>query len=260
MNQQEMKELLKQHGYYVFGTGYVARMLYRALQKQGLLNNLQAFCRSKTTSGETFLDVPVISAEEALRSGKPVLLGIHDGSSSTVPHADRMIRVYPYLKDWLFGEPLKREQTINIEEIRRKQPEDQYWIAARYAGIEGIAENDPKKKEIYLRAMSMHCSRETAQRRLELLKTLMSEAEKNGLDPGRPVILDAELRIIDGLHRLAVAAWLNIEKIQADIYPVSDVFTELFGENNRLSEVVLRKNGFTEPEIAYLKECKRKCG
>ncbi|MBR3151072.1 MAG: hypothetical protein IKG70_06730 [Lachnospiraceae bacterium] len=260
MNQQEMKELLKQHGYYVFGTGYVARMLYRALEKQGLLNNLQAFCRSRTMPGETFLGVPVISAEEAVQSGKPVLLGIHDGGSSTVPHADRMIRVYPYLKGWLFGEPPKRQQTINTEEIRQKQPEDQYWIAARYAGIEGIAENDPKKKEIYLRTMSMHCSKETAQRRLESLKLLMSEAEKNGLDPDRPIALDADLRIIDGLHRLAVAAWLNIEEIQADIYPVSDVFTELFGENNRLSEATLRKNGFSDAEIAYLRECKRKCG
>ena len=260
MNSEEIKELLKQQEYSIFGTGYVSRMLLRALKKQKLSDNLQTFCRSEVTPGETFQGYPVISAEKALQSGNPILLGIHDGGKGSVAGADKMIRVYPYLKDWLFGDPLQRQVILKTDEIRQRQPQDQYWIAARYAGIEGIAENDPEKKEIYLRAMSMHCSRETAEQRLRSLDALMKEAEKNGLDPERPVALDTDFRVIDGLHRLAVAAWLNNDEIHADIYPSDDVYLDLFGEKNRLSEAALRRNGFKETEIEYLRECRRKCG
>ena len=260
MNSQEIKELLEQHPYYIFGTGYVAGMLHRALKKQGLLNNLLAFCRSEVSLGETFMGVRVVPAEIALKSEKVILLGIHDGGLPSVPHADQMLHVYPCLKDWLFGSPLQRHVVLKTEQIRKKQMKDQYWIAVRYAGIEGITENNVQKKEIYLKSISMHSSRETAEGRLKSLGKLLEDAKRNGLDPNRPIALDEQYRIIDGLHRIAVAAWLNISEVTVDVYPESDVFDELFGPKNRLGETFLRENNFSEWEIGYLKECKKKCG
>ena len=258
MNAKEMKELLLQNEFCIFGTGYTARMLVRALEKQEL-HGLRAFCRSEVQPGEMYHGLPVISVQEAVKSGRLILLGVHDGNLPDIPYADTMIRVYPYLKDWLFGEPLMR-QTVKTAEIRQKQPHDQYWIAVRYAGIAGIAEQNDSLRDLYVRAMSMHASKETAHRRLEKLQEMFKDMEQNGLDPAYPVALDENLRVIDGLHRLAAAAWLDIPEIQAEIYPISDIYEELFTEKNRLPEAFLRRNGFLVTEIAYLKECKKRCG
>lgn len=259
MNPNEILKMLQEQDYAVFGTGYVAGMLLKALEKQKALEHLRFFCRSEAKAGESFHTYPVLPLQEAESRGLPILLAVHDGNLASLPQSVRMIRVYPFLKDWLFGAPL-RQELLRTAQIRQRQPEDQYWIAVRYAGIAGIKENDPAKKELYVRTMALHSSRETAEKRLLALEKLLQEAEVHGLDPRRPLVLDEDLRVIDGLHRLAVAAWCTIPEVQTVIYPRSGIYEELFDERNRLPEHFLRAQGISEQEIAYLMECKKRCG
>ena len=83
----------------------------------------------------------------------------------------------------------------------------------------------------------------TAGRRLECLKRLLKSIKENGFDDSRPVLLDENGRVIDGLHRIAIARRIGTEAINTRIYKHSSIYDKLLGEKNRLTDRFLLENG-----------------
>ena len=88
------------------------------------------------------------------------------------------------------------------------------------------------------------------QKMLELIRGF----ERTGYDPQYPILIDEQYRIIDGLHRIALCVWNDIEEIPCRIVKASKQYTYLLGERNYLPEDKLKEYGFTEEEIRKLQE------
>ncbi|MBQ3400808.1 MAG: glycosyltransferase [Lachnospiraceae bacterium] len=248
----------------IFGAGFVARMFLRALELHGLDGRIDHFEVSAAAPGQTFGGYEVRSfrpAEENVSAEtesaeKPVLLclAVH---SSALPELEaagvtsdpRAVFIYPFLYDLLYGPPLRTRVRIPLRDILAAVPADCFWIEAREAGLTG---SEPGER-IYRKALGAHCSPGTVEKRLAAARDLLRQIRENGFDPDRPVLLDEDLRIIDGLHRIAAARMTGEEALICDVYARSPLCDELLTDRNRLPETVLRSAGLTDGEVGYLK-------
>ena len=103
------------------------------------------------------------------------------------------LRIYPWLHELLFGTQMK-QCVIRTEDLLARQSRDEYWLAVRMLGLEGICENNEEKKAVYRKAMSAHCSPETAARRLEELGALFQDISEKGI--ADQILIDEEGREI----------------------------------------------------------------
>ena len=94
---------------------------------------------------------------------------------------------------------------------------------------------------------------------MEILAKSMAE---EGFRQDSPVSVDKAGRIIDGLHRIACAAYLQIESVPVVVYPASPVYDRLLTDRNRLPEYVLKMAGFSDEAMTLLRQAQNEllCG
>ena len=258
----DIYKLLHERNLIIFGTGFIAGQFYYALEEKDLTDRIKCFTVTECRENTVFRGKPVIAFRDVdVAEDDIVLAAVHPSSFDTLPKKEgvQMISVSSFLCDMLYG-PALREELIPTKRIRRNQNEDEYWIAVRYAAIRSWFLQESMGRHIYLKAMQLHCSRETAERRLQYFIRLMKDVMTNGYDQSKPVFLTEDDEVIDGLHRLAIAAYTGLQSVNCRVYPNSEKYYELLDERNRVSELYLRESGFTEEEMDYLKACKRICG
>ena len=258
MTAETLKKMLRESPYYMFGTGFTARMLLRAFSERDpeILSNLRGFCETAPEK-EMFSGRPVLSLD-AFRGGEdrnlPVLAAVHESNLPGICGGEgTWIPVHPYLTELLYGPPLLRK-TVPVREILAKQPEDTYWLAVRLAGVRGIAEEREDLKALYLRGMEVHCGRKTAGKRLLALADMVRKAAAGQWRPETEIALTEHFGVIDGLHRLAVMQHFSIPEARCVLYPETPLYFEVLDERNRLPLSMLRKCGFTEAETKLLRQ------
>ena len=82
--------------------------------------------------------------------------------------------------------------------------------------------------------------------------------EENGFDPERPILLDEDGRVIDGLHRIAAAALFGEEELHCRIFARSALYDRVLDARNFLTEEQLGSAGFTQEELCVLKEAQER--
>ena len=229
----ELLEQLKTNRILIFGTGFVAERFLSALISLGLSDRVDGFVVSERTETERFRGYPVFEWNGTLPDNTVLCLAVHDTVLAGLPSLlrQRGLRIYPYLHELLFGTQTE-QRSVTTAQLLSWQNTDEYWLAVRMLGLEGICENSEEKKELYRKAMSAHCSPETAAGRLEKLELLFQDVCESGIKD--PILIDEEGRIIDGLHRLAISVYLGIKTIPCGIYQSTPLFETVFPENNRL--------------------------
>ncbi len=246
----------------IFGTGFVAEMFWNGLELHGLTNRVRFCVITCAVPGQKFHGLPVYSVHEAVLPENSLLcISVHESVLNEIREqnpeiVERGIWINTFLIDLLYGEPLRTEK-LSVPKIVRHQDHTAYWITVRYAAVREYlrhSANFELAKDLYIRALSQHCSRKTAVRREKQLEMLADSMSAVGFAPEYPPIrVDNDLRIIDGLHRTACALYLDIPVIPAAVYARSDVYDRLLIGNNRLPEKVLLRAGFTEAEMDYLR-------
>ncbi len=269
---EELLEQLKTNKFVIFGAGFAAEMFYRALKLANADENLLFCVVTKAVSGQEFHGRPVISLDEArITEETPVCLAVHEAAAGSAfralePYKDRTVWVYPYLPELLYGKPVRTEKQYPLAGLLAKQDKEEYWLAVRYAAVRdylavrlhpegtdpGVEREYRKTKEIYLRALSLHCGKDTALLRASRMEETALSIARDGFREDCPVKIDTNGRIIDGLHRIACAAYLGLESVPAAIYQASPVYDELFGDKNRLPAKTLSEANFTVEEIRIL--------
>ncbi len=251
----------------VFGTGFVAEMFWYALERHGLTEQVLCFAESEPGKPpRRFHGLPILGAE-ALGQLPEVLicLAVHaalagelEGRLSALAPG-RVVWIYPGLYELLYGVPVRRGVRIPRLELLRSQDADCHWISVRYLAARDYLRRSAEyaeSREIYLRAMSAHCSPATAAQRLRGLEALADAAAERGLDECGPLLIDTRYRIIDGLHRLAVACVLEIPALSCDVAAASDIYDVLLGDKNRLPERVLPSLALTPAQRERLRRAK----
>ena len=255
MNSNELIERIRTERTAVFGTGYVAGMLWKALEIHQAESCPDFFLVSKRT-GESFLGKPVRLLSETAADERLILIAVHEANYR---EADRILAeagwkkrvwIYPYLHELLFGPVLVRKH-VSMKDLLRAQDPEKYWLAVRMCGIEGY-------KDIYCKLMAEHASRRTAELRYETLQALKQNMTQRGFDENCPILIDEQYRIIDGLHRVALCRYFGLETIPAEIVRAGEIYEQLFGEENQLPPQILAEAELTEEEIEILKTIRKR--
>ena len=251
----------------VFGTGFVSRVFMKALESAGISGRVSLFLESELSGRESFMGRPVIPVgsfykDGGIHSDGKIFIAVHEVS---LPEAEKALKdnglsgewVYPFLHELLFGPPLFERTEVKTEHIIAQQPRDEYWLAVRFSGLLAHCGEDEGGRKIYKKAMALSSSERTAEKRFARFGELINDIRINGFDPERPVVLDEDLRIIDGLHRIAVAAYLGTGTMQCRIFERSPIYEKVIDEKMRVSENILNSGVFTEWEIGKIKEYRK---
>lgn len=257
MNGQELITVLKQNRFAVFGTGFVSEMFWHALKINGLEKNITGYIVSAPGS-ERFHGLPV-SGISSVQKNTIICLAVHDANRAEITGMlkssgyDTIIWVYPYIHELIFG-PVRYTEDVDLRELIRRQEPSYFWIAARYSIPAG------EREEIYLKAIAAHAGRRTAERRLRQYRELIQSFENRGYDPSYPILIDTRGRIIDGLHRLALAVYHGLPSIRCQVTDASENYGLILHEENYLPQNKLTEYGFTAEEIAILQKLQKDTG
>lgn len=255
MRTEELSESIRNERTAVFGAGYVAGMLGKALKIHGLEECPEFYLISQGETAE-FRGKPVRLLRDTPADDRLILIAVHEANYRD---ADRILAeagwtnriwIYPYLHELLFGPVLIRKQ-IGLKELLAAQDPEKYWIAVRMCGVEG-------HKDIYCRLMALHAGQNTAEQRYEKLQSLKRDMQERGYDAGFPILIDEQYRIIDGLHRIALCRYFGLETIPAEIVRAGEVYEQLFGDKNQLPPQILAEAELTEEEIEILKTIRKR--
>lgn len=253
-------DVICKKGCYVFGTGFVASLFAEALRERDLLGCVKGYVVSRGNGRGCHEGAPVLAAsDEAVDRSAPVCVAVHESNAADVLDLldqlgyEQVIWVYPYLYDLLYGTPLYTGVRIEVGHILAAQDPAHHWLAVRALAAEALRDNDAARREealdAYVKAQALHCGRATAQKRLELLGDLLAALE-GGFDDAKPILIDTDFRIIDGLHRVAAAWLLGVERIACDIVAPSPAFDKLLTDRNKLTDAALVEAGLTDAQLA----------
>ena len=254
---------LKTSNIALFGTGFVAEMFFEALTELGLSSKLCCCIVSSARERETFHGRPVFTADSySLPEDTVLCVAVHESVAVELNDtlnniSDKRVWIYPNLFELLYGEPVVPFKSVKLSDLLSKQNSEEYWLALRYAAIRDYLKREPnywRTRELYIKLISFHCSYDTAVRRCRQMEKLADSMAEGGFWDNSPVAVNEHGKIIDGLHRIACAAYLYIDKIPAVVYPESEVYDRLLGKENRLPESLLVNAGVSFSDIQYLKD------
>ena len=281
---REFLEAAHERGLVLYGTGYVANMLRQALEARGTWDCVRAcLVTDVPPADETFHGVDVLQAsvwaeqhqgdEFGCGAERPLIcLAVHRSIVDQIRmHIAELglgesVWVYPLIHELAFGAPLEQGSELSLADLLAAQPADWHWVAARacaFAGmlkdVEGAtdefagfddADIQALGESAYVKCMALHCGGQTARKRLGQARSLA--AAEHGTFNGEAILVDERLRIIDGLHRVALAWIRGEQRIRVDIYPTSDIYDSFFTERNKLTSAALKRARLTGDERVLL--------
>ena len=255
---------IRERGCLVFGTGFVATLLLEALDEAGVRECVEGYLVSKLDSVQEYDGKDVREAsDESVNRESLVCIAVHESNRDSAVETLQQLGytcatwAYPYLYDLIYGTPRFSGIWLETERVLNAQNPEYSWLAVRALAAEALyAESkllSPDRRaaalDAYLKAQTLHCSPETAKQRLSMLEVLVNSMRMRGFDADRPVLVDTNMSIIDGLHRLAVAWLLGIERIPCDIVKANPVFDKLLTERNKMTHSELVRAGLTQAQF-----------
>ena len=272
---------IARQGIILFGTGYVAGLWARILRGRGLWDAVRCFTVSDAPAGTRFAGLPVYAWKDApfrRTEGDLPLLGVavHESLRDvlmprlTEEYPGECVFLYPWLFEAAFGRP-EREGEVSLTELLAAQPAENRWITVRYNALRAhrAAREDggPARayaaalerfrpdhtgEEIYLAVQGLFSGKATASKRLARFLDLAGRPDRAEILRANPILLDTENRVIDGLHRIALARCDGIRTLPCRVVPASERYGEFFPERNRATENARREAGLTRADGAML--------
>ena len=239
---EEVNKIIDEGNAILFGAGFTAGMFCESLGERCSL--IRACIISGRPETNRFHGIPVYSldcVDQGLISGAMILVAVHESNVETAEDAlaskgiTDTLWVYPVLHELAFGEVAYEKCYIPTGDLIREVTREANWLEIRYAAIKGFFEADAELDELYLQGMEMFSESQTALQRIERARKLAQSMRSRGFLEEYPVLLDEDLHMIDGLHRLAAAAWLDIRVIPCRMVKTSKYYDKLIPENVRAS-------------------------
>ena len=264
---EALLDAVKAAGCLVFGSGYVAEMFWEALRARGAADALRGCMATAPAPDDRFHGLPVrrladVSPDEA----GLVCIAVHESNLDAVRAAlvqagfSDAVWVYPFLHELLFGEPTIRAARVSVPLILHAQDPAEHWLAVRALAAQALRDGgaDAEALDAYVAAQALHCGETTARKRLAQLAELVADFDDRGFDAAHPVLIDENLRIVDGLHRVALAWLYGLSAIPCDFVAPSDAFDRLFTARNRLTPDALAQAGLTAAQLARVESLNRR--
>ena len=128
-------------------------------------------------------------------------------------------------------------------------------MAMRFLVIDQYYGKNDRGADVYKKLSQLHCSRTTAQKRLEQFENLIRDWDKRGYDPQSIIRITDKNEIIDGTHRMALALYHGLREVRCDVYQNVEI-TDLDNANFLLPEERMNEAGLSAEEKQMLKEAR----
>ena len=264
MQTGELKRILRERGGVLFGAGYVAGLFLSALEESSLPGRIRCCFVSGRPAGPPLRGIPVFAWDRetvraACGAGRPaplLCIAVHEAALETVRQTigdgwpGPCAWIYPNLFELAFG-PFGETRTLAAEEILSGFSPEDGWLAARYAAAGPALAgdlSDAPETSLYLKAQAAFAGAETARLRLAACRRLAESFAGRGFDPAHPILLDGRGRVIDGLHRLALALRCGAARVPCRAAGGSALYEAFFDERVRFTARVRAGCGLTEEE------------
>lgn len=242
----------------IYGTGYVARMFYKALKLHGLKANIQCYAVSCAVEEvEIFDGVPVYSiCDIVIDTNAVICIAVHEANKNEIEDmvkkfTTRYIWVYPYIYEFLLGKPLQKKAVVHVENLLNCYKED-LRLAVRLAAIEYHDNKNNYGAQYYVNAQMIHCGKDTSNKRLKQFMALVDGWKDYGYNRNFPITINSNGEVIDGDHRVSMAVYTGQKTICSDVYPSTIPVQEIHGNEAMMQRRTLMENGFTLKDIEIL--------
>ena len=265
MTTEELIRAIEDRGCVLYGTGYVAGLFLRALAARGLENRVRCCLVTKKEPGaDAFCGHPVYAfaqAEMPAPEEAPILcICVHETVLSAIrAQAEArwpgpVVWAYPHIFPLFFGEG-RYVEYMSPWRLALCQGAGDHWLAERYAALREHLEEPQAHRagDLYVKLQSAFTKADTAKKRLERFYELeKSYGAKGGFDPACPLLVDEKGRVIDGLHRLALALYHEEALIPCRVAAANRWYTVLFDERVRVNTKAMERLNLTQEEKALL--------
>lgn len=252
-NKIELLNLLGMNKLAIYGAGYVATRFYQSLKEHELDGNVFSFVT--TTGSDLDIDGLPVRAIDQLEIDERMVIcvAVHESIKDDII-ANLVKRgfvkytwIYPFLYDLMLGTPTYNNVKVPIFKIWNAVRND-YSIAIRYLVIDQYYGRDSNGYEIYIRFLSLFIDERTAESRLKQFIGLIKSWEQKGYDASSHSSILEDYRILDGMHRIALASYFNQEFIVCNIYPTNKNIFEIHNQAAVFTKQSALNAGF-EPEV-----------
>lgn len=254
-NIKEFINCLADREIYIYGAGYVANIFLEALEKRGLVDNVQGFIVSQESSVQKNIKGIPIFAIDQININKTALIciAVYEAFKDEIIFnlnqrgVLNYIWIYPFLYELYLGKPVKEKEWVDIKRIIPKN-EEQYGIAIRWLAMDDYYGKCIGGFDLYKKAMMIHGNLNTAKARMENFIKLLHHWDITGYEAQWEICINTNYEIIDGEHRVALALYHNQRQLCCRVYE---------GENIHKKEALMKKeiliqNGFSSEEIKRL--------
>lgn len=257
----ELEQLLKEKKIIIYGTGHIGKKFLLALKRLGLVEQITCFTKTGHVEQEENVNVIPVYTLSQINVGKNsiVCLAVHESIRDEMieelkrNQIENYVWIYPYLYELLLGAPLKENIPVSVARLKVASKND-YRMAIRFLAIEQYLGKNDCGFDMYIRALSLHCSQETAKKRAEQFCRLIDDWSMSGYNSEYKVQLSQNYEIVDGNHRVALAMYFGEKNILCDMFFLSYPISNLHGEGAMLTKEILLESGFKKEEIQLLDE------
>jgi hypothetical protein len=262
-NTTELISILRSYKIAIYGAGYVATRFYQSLKEHELDGNVFSFV---TTTGSEFdIDGKSVVAIEQLEVDERMIVcvAVHESIKDDIivglmeKGIDRYVWIYPFLYSLMLGTPMYRNVNVPISQIWNAVRDD-YSIAIRYLVIDNYYGRNLNGYEIYIKFLSLFINEKTADKRLNQFIRLIKGWEQNGYDTSKCSSIFEDYKILDGMHRIAVASYFNQEFIMCNIYPMTKNISEIHSKAAVFTKQSALDAGFGPEVISLLNEANQR--
>jgi len=252
----ELLRYLSQKRIVIYGTGYVGRKFFYALKKHGLEQNILSFFVSELVEGQNRIEgIPVRNIDVFDNYDHVVVcIAVHEVWKDEIACNLRQmdyIWIYPFLNELLLGRPIEENVHVDLTKVIRNCMKG-YRLAVRYMVVEQYFKKNKIGYDIYIKAISLHCDKKTAEERLQKFCEMIYNWERFGYDKSSRISINTQYEIVDGCHRISLARYYGQKKVICNIFSNELSITELHGEKCLLTEEVIKDGGFRAEDIEAL--------
>lgn len=249
----------------IYGTGHIGKKFLVALRRMGMESQIVCFAKTANVKPQENVEgIAVRSIGEIKGCDESVFcLAVHSAIKDELiqelerNHIKNYIWIYPYLYRMLLGAPVEENLVVSVDKIKSTCVKD-YRMAIRLLAIEQYLGINDYGYELYIKAEALHCSRETAEKRLHKFCELIRNWMRYGYNSKHKALISEDYEIIDGNHRVSLAIYFGEDDIKCDVYSLPDGISQLHGEEAMLTKEILVNTGFSTEEMNVMEEAMRR--
>jgi hypothetical protein len=220
MKYNEFLTKLSSEKFVVYGAGSYGKKFVASIKKRGLEDNFWGFAVTDNTGMPSEIrnirefdrnTLIVIAAHGAINKAMKELL-VREGFGNVVD-------AEPYLFELLCGEPVKTDVEIDVKSFVKKCKATD-GIALRWLAIDYVlGKNDYGKAMLIKHYQNRTAEMSTVKARWDFFVERVRKYQTGGAPENYNIkIVLSDGFVIDGIHRLTLAYYFEIPKINADIY------------------------------------------